>query len=207
MSIALASLSKDANPVCAYGVIRLALRRDIDRVERMWFTLPFPLGILTTITLAVVWATSPDSRPACRHALTRGVVLGFALLVVGYVAPLILTPDSNQGPLLGIFCTGPLGFMVGTACGALTYVAPERRGGGDGMTMRMFDLYEGDSPGVVSAWIDDQGSAVMVNVISGTDPVELNPDDARTFADALRALADERDRIDKEGAEPSPRAT
>src|SRR5947199_396451 len=40
---------------------------------------------------------------------------GFALLVgtttflAGFVGPIYLTPQSDQGPLLGIFITGPLG--------------------------------------------------------------------------------------------------
>ena len=29
------------------------------------------------------------------------------------------TPDANQGPLLGIFFTGPLGFVAGTVAGWL----------------------------------------------------------------------------------------
>lgn len=34
-----------------------------------------------------------------------GVILG----LIGFVGPLIFTPDANQGPLLGIFITGPIG--------------------------------------------------------------------------------------------------
>jgi hypothetical protein len=34
--------------------------------------------------------------------------------LAGYFGPIVLTPDSNQGPLLGIFFTGPLGFVLGT---------------------------------------------------------------------------------------------
>lgn len=92
-----------------------------------WFTLPFPLGLLTAVVLGAVWVASPASRPACRHALTRGIVAGSVLLVVGYVAPLILTPESNLGPLLGILCTGPLGFTVGTILGALTFAGGDAK--------------------------------------------------------------------------------
>ena|SRR6185369_14329271 len=34
----------------------------------------------------------------------------------GFVGPIIFTPESNQGPLLG-FITGPLGFIGGGICG------------------------------------------------------------------------------------------
>jgi hypothetical protein len=35
----------------------------------------------------------------------------------GFFGPMILTPDANQGPMLGIFITGPLGFLSGAAIG------------------------------------------------------------------------------------------
>ncbi len=48
-------------------------------------------------------------------ALTIGGI-GFS---AGFFGPLLLTPASNQGPLLGIFLTGPLGFLFGAFGGAL----------------------------------------------------------------------------------------
>ena len=38
----------------------------------------------------------------------------------GFFGPMIFTPEANQGPLLGLFITGPLGFVAG-AIGGLTY--------------------------------------------------------------------------------------
>jgi hypothetical protein len=32
---------------------------------------------------------------------------------------MIFTPGANQGPLLGLFITGPLGFVAGAVGGAL----------------------------------------------------------------------------------------
>jgi hypothetical protein len=42
--------------------------------------------------------------------------IGFA---AGFFGPMILTPDANQGPLLGMFVTGPLGVLVGAVIGGL----------------------------------------------------------------------------------------
>lgn len=39
--------------------------------------------------------------------------MGFLGFVVGFFGPMILVPDANQGPMLGIFITGPLGFVLG----------------------------------------------------------------------------------------------
>lgn len=35
----------------------------------------------------------------------------------GFFGPLIFAPGANQGPLLGLFITGPLGFFGGGICG------------------------------------------------------------------------------------------
>ena len=44
-------------------------------------------------------------------------ITGLAGFMAGYVGPIIFTPQSNQGPLLGIFITGPGGLLLGAAAG------------------------------------------------------------------------------------------
>ncbi|WP_264421808.1 hypothetical protein [Novosphingobium sp. KCTC 2891] len=51
-------------------------------------------------------------------ALRAGCLLGLIGFVGGFVGPIILTPEANQGPLLGILVTGPGGFLVGLVVGA-----------------------------------------------------------------------------------------
>ena len=48
-----------------------------------------------------------------------GVIMGVIGFVGGFVGPLIFTPEANQGPLLGIFITGPLGFVLGLVVGLM----------------------------------------------------------------------------------------
>jgi hypothetical protein len=52
---------------------------------------------------------------AIRPALMVGG-MGFA---AGFFGPMILKPDANQGPMLGIFITGPIGFVVGLIYGVV----------------------------------------------------------------------------------------
>lgn len=52
-----------------------------------------------------------------RTILKWGVILGVIGFLGGFLGPMILTPDANQGPMLGIFITGPLGFLTGAAIG------------------------------------------------------------------------------------------
>jgi hypothetical protein len=50
------------------------------------------------------------------------VVLGVVGFLCGFVGPIILAPEANQGPMLGIFITGPGGAVAGAILGALVGV-------------------------------------------------------------------------------------
>jgi hypothetical protein len=50
-----------------------------------------------------------------RSAIVTGAI-GFAL---GFLGPMILAPGANQGPLFGIFISGPIGVLVGAVGGAI----------------------------------------------------------------------------------------
>lgn len=43
--------------------------------------------------------------------------IGFTSFALGFFGPLILDPGANQGPLLGILITGPLGTVAGFVIG------------------------------------------------------------------------------------------
>jgi len=59
------------------------------------------------------------SRARMKCALIGGITVGGIAFLAGFVGPLIFTSESNQGPLLGIFVTGPIGFLVGNVLGAI----------------------------------------------------------------------------------------
>lgn len=44
-------------------------------------------------------------------------VLGIVGFVCGFVGPIVLAPEANQGPMLGIFITGPGGALLGLVLG------------------------------------------------------------------------------------------
>jgi hypothetical protein len=56
---------------------------------------------------------------AARWSLGTAAALGSVSFLAGFVGPMILMPNANQGPLLGIFFTGPLGFIAGAFIGML----------------------------------------------------------------------------------------
>jgi hypothetical protein len=58
--------------------------------------------------------------PSLLESAARGAfVLGGIGFCAGSFGPMILWPKSNQGPLLGILVTGPLGVVVGAIWGYL----------------------------------------------------------------------------------------
>ena len=54
-----------------------------------------------------------------KFAFLGGILLGGVGFLAGFIGPIIFRPEANQGPLLGIFITGPLGFILGAVLGAV----------------------------------------------------------------------------------------
>ena len=51
------------------------------------------------------------------YAAAGAILLGGAGFVLGFFGPMLLVPSANQGPLLGIFITGPAGVVIGAVAG------------------------------------------------------------------------------------------
>lgn len=58
--------------------------------------------------------------------LRWGLIIGAIAFLCGFVGPVIFTPEANQGPLLGIFITGPIGFLIGLVVGFILSRRPRR---------------------------------------------------------------------------------
>jgi len=67
-----------------------------------------------TVTSGGSLRGAAEPRAAMR---TWAMILGLIGFAGGYFGPMIFDPNSNQGPLLGVFITGPLGFAVGSCAG------------------------------------------------------------------------------------------
>ena len=61
------------------------------------------------------------------HGLIGAVVVGGIAFAIGFFGPMVLLPDSPQGPMLGIFVTGPAGFVVGLIGGLIVGLARRRK--------------------------------------------------------------------------------
>jgi hypothetical protein len=58
-------------------------------------------------------------RGVVRRAMGPALLLGGIGFAAGFFGPIIYQPDANQGPLLGIFITGPGGFLIGLIYGVV----------------------------------------------------------------------------------------
>ena len=81
------------------------------------------LGILGAIAGCVVGfllqRPAGRARTVARWCATMAVALGVVAFLIGFVGPIVLRPDLPQGPMQGIFCTGPLGALAGAILGAV----------------------------------------------------------------------------------------
>ncbi len=105
----------------ALGLVALAYGVWWGRAMMGWTNpaIALPLSFGATIAAMLWWfalrGEDPVSRAGMRFGCLGGLVVGGIAFLAGFIAPIILKPQANQGPLLGIFITGPAGFVLGTA--------------------------------------------------------------------------------------------
>jgi hypothetical protein len=75
-------------------------------------------GVATAALALVTWFAAGSPHPIVRGAVLGAGWCGVIGFIGGFFGPMILAPESNQGPMLGIFITGPGGFVIGALCGA-----------------------------------------------------------------------------------------
>ncbi len=77
-----------------------------------------PISVGATTAAMLWWFALRGHLPASRQQMYTGCLGGLMVggigFVGGFVAPMLLKPEANQGPLLGILITGPAGFVLGT---------------------------------------------------------------------------------------------
>lgn len=85
-----------------------------------WPTVGFGLlGAITGYGIGSLFdMPSGRARAVARWCVTMAIAVGIIAFLAGFVGPIVLRPDLPQGPMLGIFCTGPLGTLAGALLGA-----------------------------------------------------------------------------------------
>ena len=108
-----------ALPLTGYALLALIslLTRGFDPLSAMFFLCPGTFA--TLLWWYALRGHLEESRARMRTTVIGGFILGGIAFAAGFFGPIVFAPDANQGPLLGIFFTGPLGFVLGCAGGLL----------------------------------------------------------------------------------------
>jgi hypothetical protein len=82
-----------------------------------------PIGLAGAVAAwkLPVWSGRATLQPSTIASVSQGaLIVGAIGFCGGFFGPIIFAPEANQGPLLGIFITGPLGALLG-AIGGFVY--------------------------------------------------------------------------------------
>lgn len=136
--------------------------------------LPIPAVALTWAILSLGFALAGHRAEMRRHlgdALIGGLAVGSVALACGFIGSLIVA-RGNQGPMLGIFVTGPLGFVLGAIGGGVGSLrsrsAPKSDHGKANMISRAVRSVVGILVGwLVSSFIGGMVEFSMVSAFGG----------------------------------------
>lgn len=92
-------------------------------------TVAFAVSLLVAVLVGrCVWMQTGTTRDGLFRFVVLGAVLvGTAGFLAGFIGPLLFAPHANQGPLLGLFVTGPLGFVLGGMGGGVYWLMRRNR--------------------------------------------------------------------------------
>lgn len=119
--------------------LRWLAARGLALVAALWFTALTVLGVLqllrdetdiwwlvvfVAVAACLAWVVvvrigDAPSRILIRNAGWWAAFLGIPAFAVGFIGPMILMPEANQGPLIGFLLTGPLGAFLGVIVGVI----------------------------------------------------------------------------------------
>jgi hypothetical protein len=113
--------------VVAYFVFGLVFSLLFSSNGLIWLrTLGSPIAAILAATFTW-WGTASLSQGLAGSVVLGAILIGGIGFVGGFFGPIIFDPGANQGPLLGIFITGPLGAIVGAVGGAVYWGVRGRR--------------------------------------------------------------------------------
>jgi hypothetical protein len=107
--------------ICTFLVAVAAFYATLWLVGGLLLPAGTPIGprLLLSVAVAILagrwfWTSAGFSEEGPARAIVNGALLVGAIgFCAGFFGPLILAPEANQGPLLGLLITGPLGFLAG----------------------------------------------------------------------------------------------
>ncbi|HEY5648180.1 MAG TPA: multidrug ABC transporter permease [Nitrospiria bacterium] len=75
-----------------------------------------------------VWRSTAGPSAGLGLSVVGGaLIIGGLGFIIGFVGPIIFFPEANQGPLLGLFITGPLGTAAGAIGGGVYWYVQKQK--------------------------------------------------------------------------------
>ncbi len=84
-------------------------------------------GAAALLATRLVWTQTMNPQGFVNLMAMGGLLAGTVGFCGGFFGPMILSPGSNQGPLLGLLITGPLGAVLGIIGGAIYWFVKAKR--------------------------------------------------------------------------------
>ncbi len=53
------------------------------------------------------------------YCLSGALLIGAISFIIGFIGPMLIAAGGNQGPMLGLFITGPIGTIIGAIAGLI----------------------------------------------------------------------------------------
>ena len=99
-------------------VVFVPLFSDITESSAIWISAP--------VVILAGWFTwksqDGDEIGVFAAIFTGAVLIGGISFALGFFGPMIFAPGANQGPLLGILITGPIGLVIGAITGLIYWI-------------------------------------------------------------------------------------
>ena len=81
-----------------------------------------PIALLAAIGIGFwAWRVLEAIRGLFTHVVVGALATGVIGFAAGFFGPMIFRPQANQGPLVGVFITGPLGLVLGAIGGFVVW--------------------------------------------------------------------------------------
>lgn len=101
-------------------------------------TTGFPAWLSATVSVVCAtfaawftWKLVAGESISTLVAVTGGaLILGGLFFTLGFLGPMAISKDTNQGPMIGLFIAAPLGLVVG-AIGGYVYAARQNAAAGN----------------------------------------------------------------------------
>lgn len=95
-----------------------------------WLSTSFSLAC-AALTGWYAWKLVSGEKVSVGASVISGaLMLGSLCFIIGFLGPMAFAKDTSQGPLFGVFITGPLGVILG-AIGGYVYAVRQKLNTGD----------------------------------------------------------------------------